>query len=195
MVEYAYNPSMWGIGAGRSQVWIEHGLHSKTVREGNGRMGIEKEGKMEGKKKKKERSQYWCSRSPRELSLKSEPISPRTKRLGIPFAPVTKPISIWPPPSPVYSPGPVPSPLQCRYLRCLHLRQEQGEVSTNISPWGLWQKIIRMETTSKGDFWLVSEKSSAEHRHKFQMPNAPALWRSARPPASSSDGFLSASQR
>lgn len=67
-------------------------------------MGIEKEGNVEGKIKKKERSQYWCSRSPRELSLKSEPISPRTKRLGIPFAPVTKPNSIWPPPSPVYSP-------------------------------------------------------------------------------------------
>lgn len=134
MVEYAYNPSMWGIGAGRSQVWIEHGLHSKTVREGNGRMGIEKEGNMEGKKKKKERSQYWCSRSPRELSLKSEPISPRTKRLGIPFAPVTKPISIWPPPSPVYSPW--SSPLSIAVLlpeMSIFETRARGGVNKHIS--------------------------------------------------------------
>lgn len=52
-----------------------------------------------------------------------------------------------------------------------------------------------MEGDHPQNYWHISEKSSAEHRQNFQMSNEPAMCGRARPPASSSGGFLSASQR
>lgn len=52
-----------------------------------------------------------------------------------------------------------------------------------------------MEGDHPQNYWLISEKLSAEHRQNFQTTNEPAMRGRARPPASSSGGFLSASQR
>lgn len=90
MVEYAYNPSMgWGYWGRKltSLKWtwaIQQDCQRREQRKGRG-----KEGNMEGKKRRKERSQFWCSRCTRELLLV------RAKRSGIPFPPVTKPNSYF----------------------------------------------------------------------------------------------------